>query len=111
VEALVIERGRPDAIVLDKGPEFRSRVLLTGAEQGRVEWQFIEPGKPMQNAFAESFNGRLRDECWNANRFLNLADARRKILTWKSDYSQQRPHSSLGYRTPREFAAARSMAQ
>jgi putative transposase len=70
---------------VDNGPEFRSRVLLTWAEQWRVELQFIEPGKPMQNAFAESFNGRLRDECLNANWFLNLADASRKILTWKSD--------------------------
>ena len=64
----------------------------------------IQPGRPMQNGYVESFNGRLRDECLNANWFTTLADARQKIEAWRQDYNEQRPHSSLGYRTPREFA-------
>lgn len=75
------------------------------SEQRRVPLQFIEPGRPMQNAFVESFNGRLRDECLNSHWFLDLGDARRKIRAWVKDYNEQRPHSSLGYLTPNEFAA------
>lgn len=70
-----------------------------------VSWNFIEPGRPMQNAFVESFNGRFRDECLNENWFTTLADARQKIEAWRQDYNQHRPHSSLGYRTPNEFHA------
>jgi len=87
------------------GPEFRARVMETWSEQRRVPLQFIEPGRPMQNAFVESFNGRLRDECLNSHWFLDLGDARRKIRAWVKDYNEQRPHSSLGYLTPNEFAA------
>ena len=105
LEAVVIERGRPGGIVVDNGPEFRSRVMEAWSEQRRVPLQFIEPGRPMQNAFIESFNGRLRDECLNSHWFLDLGDARRKIRSWVKDYNEQRPHSSLGYRTPSEFAA------
>ena len=76
------------------------------SEQRQIRLEFIEPGKPIQNAFVESFNGRMRDECLNANWFLNAADARRKILDWRQDYNQQRPHSALGYRTPSEYAAS-----
>ena len=67
---------------------------------------YIQPGKPVQNSYIESFNGRFRDECLNANWFENLADARRKIEAWRLDYNQARPHSSLAYRTPEEFARA-----
>ena len=70
--------------------------------------EFIQPGKPVQNAYIESFNGRLRDECLNANWFTSLTDARKKIEIWRQDYNQQRPHSSLGYRPPLEFAQVRA---
>ena len=103
LEAVVIERGRPAGIV-DNGPEFRGRVMEAWSEQRRV--RFIEPGRPMQNAFVESFNGRLRDECLNSHWCLDLGDARRKIRAWLKDYNEQRPHSSDGYLTPIEFAAA-----
>lgn len=105
LETAIRERGKPEAIICDNGPEFRSRSRETWSEQRKVRLEFIEPGKPIQNAFAESFNGRMRDECLNANWFLNLADARRKILAWRQDYNFQRPHSALRYRTPSEYAA------
>jgi putative transposase len=99
------ERGRPEAIVVDNGPEFRGRAMESWSEQRGVRLNFIEPGKPVQNAFVESFNGRLRDECLNANWFLNVGDARRRIEAWRWHYNTERPHSSLDYRTPNEFAA------
>jgi putative transposase len=106
LEQVIVERGRPEAIVVDNGPEFRGRVLAAWSEERRVRLEFIEPGKPSQNAFIESFNGRLREECLNANWFLSLADARRKITAWRKDYNEQRPHSSLGYLPPSQFAQA-----
>lgn len=106
LEQVIAERGRPEAIVLDNGPEFRGRMLAAWSEQRGVRLEFIEPGKPSQNAFIESFNGRLREECLNANWFLSLADARRKIAAWRKDYNEQRPHSSLGYLSPFQFARA-----
>lgn len=98
------ERGLPEAIVLDNGPEFRGRALAAWSQERGVRLEFIQPGKPVQNAYIESFNGRLRDECLNANWFTSLHDARRKIETWRQDYNQQRPHSALGYLPPAEFA-------
>jgi putative transposase len=106
LETAIQERGKPAAIVCDNGPEFRSRSLAAWSEERKIRLEFIEPGKPVQNAFVESYNGRMRDECLNANWFLNVADARRKILEWRQDYNQQRPHSALGYRTPNEYAAS-----
>src|SRR6266705_5350348 len=96
------------AIVLDNGPEFRSRALAAWSEERGVRLEFIQPGKPVQNAYVESFNGRLRDECLNANWFTSLSDARRKIEAWRQDYNQQRPHSSLDYVPPAEFARTRA---
>lgn len=104
LEAVLEKRGKPEAIVVDNGPEFRGRVLAGWSEERRVRLQFIEPGKPMQNCFIESFNGRLREECLNANWFVTLADARRKIEAWRRDYNEERPHSSLGYLAPQQFA-------
>lgn len=98
------ERGLPEAIVLDNGPEFRGRAVAAWSEARGVRLEFIQPGKPVQNAYAESFNGRLRDECLNANWFTSLRDARRKIEMWRQDYNEQRPHSSLNYLPPAEFA-------
>jgi putative transposase len=105
------ERGLPEAIVLDNGPEFRGRALTAWSEERGVRLEFIQPGKPAQNAYAESFNGRLRDECLNANWFTSLSDARRKIESWRQDYNQQRPHSSLNYLPPAEFARTRAEMQ
>src|ERR1700757_3506050 len=104
LDRIASDRGVPEAIVLDNGPEFRGRALAAWSEERRVRLEFIQPGKPAQNAFAESFNGRLRDECLNANWFTSLSDARRKIEDWRQDYNQQRPHSSLNYLPPAEFA-------
>jgi putative transposase len=104
LERIASERGLPEAIVLDNGPEFRGRALAAWSEERGVRLEFIQPGKPAQNAYAESFNGRLRDECLNANWFTSVNDARRKIEAWRQDYNQERPHSSLGYLPPAEFA-------
>ncbi len=104
LDRIASQRGLPEAIVLDNGPEFRGRALAAWSEERGVRLEFIQPGKPAQNAFAESFNGRLRDECLNANWFTSLSDARRKIEDWRQDYNQQRPHSSLKYLPPAEFA-------
>jgi putative transposase len=104
LDRIAVERGLPEAIVVDNGPEFRGRALAAWSEDRGVRLEFIQPGKPVQNAYIESFNGRLRDECLNANWFTSLSDARRKIETWRRDYNEQRPHSSLNYLPPAEFA-------
>jgi putative transposase len=111
LDRIASERGLPEAVVLDNGPEFRGRALAAWSEQRGVRLEFIQPGKPVQNAYAESFNGRLRDECLNANWFTSLSDARRKIETWRQDYNHQRPHSSLNYMPPAEFARTRAEMQ
>jgi len=106
LDRIIAERGKPDGLRLDNGPEFTSRCFIAWAEQSGVPLIYIQPGKPVQNSYIESFNGRFRDECLNANWFENLADARRKIEAWRLDYNEARPHSSLAYRTPQEFARA-----
>ncbi len=104
LDRLVAERGQaPAEIVLDNGPELTSKALDQWAYERSVHLRFIEPGKPIQNAFIESFNGRLRDECLNEHWFLTLADARRIIEEWRIDYNRSRPHTSLGNLTPLEF--------
>lgn len=97
--------GFPLRIRTDNGPEFRSRHFQSWCEKRGIQMIHIQPGKPTQNAAVESFNGRLRDECLNANWFQNIQDARQKITAWREDYNQNRPHSALAYRTPAEFAA------
>ncbi len=97
----------PRSITVDHGTEFTSRALEDWAYRRGVQLDFIRPGKPQENAFIESFNGRLRDECLNVHQFLSLDDARRKIETWRRDYNEERPHSSLGQLTPREFVTHR----
>lgn len=97
-------RGLPKMIVCDNGPEFISQNLDIWAYQNKVELKFIQPGKPTQNAYIESFNGIFRNECLNQHWFLNLDHARREIEAWRKDYNENRPHSSLRYRTPNEFA-------
>ena len=105
LEGIIAERGHPLAIRCDNGPELTSRHFLAWCVERRIELVHIQPGKPMQNAQVESFNGRLREECLNVSWFQNLFDARRKIAAWRRDYNEERPHSSLDYRTPQEFAA------
>jgi putative transposase len=104
LERLAETHGLPKEIVLDNGPEMISKALDEWAYRNAVRLHFIEPGKPVQNAFIESFNGRFRDECLNEHWFLDLADARRTIEAWRIDYNTKRPHSALGYATPAEFA-------
>jgi len=102
-------RGAPRIIRVDNGPEFISKALDRWAYENGVTLDFSRPGKPTGNAFVESFNGRLRDECLNANLFLSLADARSKIEAWRRHYNESRPHTALGWRTPQEFALAAAL--
>jgi putative transposase len=104
LEGIVAERGGPQSIRCDNGPELTSRHMLGWCVERQIELANIEPGKPTQNGRVESFNGRLREECLTISWFENLLDARRKITAWKQEYNEQRPHSSLGYLTPAEFA-------
>jgi putative transposase len=111
LDYLVWRRGLPREIVLDNGPEFTSLALDQWAHRTGVTLHFIDPGKPIQNAFIESFIGKFRDECLNEHWFTSLADAQEKIETWRKEYNEYRPHSSLGYQTPTAFAthAAKSL--
>lgn len=108
LDAIIAQRGAPSSIRCDNGPELTSRHFLAWAIERKIELVHIQPGKPTQNAHIESFHGRLREECLRISWFQNLFDARRKIAFWRRDYNEQRPHSSLGYRTPPEFARAQS---
>lgn len=110
LEELGANRGYPKQIMSDNGPEFTGSAVDTWAYARDVKLHFIEPGKPAQNGYIESFNGKFRDECLNDNWFLNLPDARETIEAWRIDYNCERPHSSLGYLTPVEFAARREPA-
>src|SRR5579864_1026449 len=104
LEQIVTERGTPQAIRCDNGPELTSRHFLAWCIEKEIELVHIQPGRPMQNGRVESFNGRMREECLNMSWFGNLFEAREKIAAWRREYNQERPHSSLGYRTPEEFA-------
>ncbi|TAY62895.1 IS3 family transposase [Rhizobium ruizarguesonis] len=104
LDRIIEERGKPRMIVSDNGSEFTSNAILQWADRTKVDWHYIAPGKPIQNAFIESFNGRLRDEFLNETLFSSLAHARSALSNWRSDYNDQRPHSGLGWLTPAEFA-------
>ena len=104
LDYLAWSRGLPEEIVVDNGPEFTGLVMDQWAHQHAVSLHFIEPGKPTQNAFIESFNGSFRDECLNEHWFPDLADAQQKVESWRKKYNTFRPHSSLGQMTPEEFA-------
>jgi putative transposase len=104
LDRLCDTRGVPAVIQSDNGPEFSGRAMDQWAHDHGVRLQFIEPGKPIQNAIIESFNSRLREECLNEHVFTSLEDARRKIEQWRIQYNRERPHSSLGYLAPEEFA-------
>jgi putative transposase len=106
LDALVRIYGKPACIVSDNGTEFTSKAILKWANENGVEWHYIDPGKPQQNGYIESFNGSLRDECLNEEIFDSLVDARRKLALWRYDYNHVRPHSSLGNQTPVEARRA-----
>jgi len=96
-------KGLPDSIRVDNGPEFISKVLDEWAYRHGVKLDFIRPGKPVENAYVESFHGKFRDECLNENYFLDIQEAKNKIEEWRIEYNTFRPHSSLNYKTPEEF--------
>jgi putative transposase len=107
LDRVITERGAvPGEIVMDNGPELTSKALDQWAYERCVRLQFIEPGKPQQNGYIESFNGKLRDECLNEHWFTSLYDAREKVAAWRMEYNRERPHSSLGNQTPEEFRQA-----
>ena len=102
--ALIERRGKPGMIVSDNGTELTSNAILRWCSKHRIEWHYIAPGRPMQNGFIESFNGRMRDELLNETMFRNLAHARVVITAWATDYNTERPHSALDYQTPADYA-------
>ena len=108
LDGIVADRGAPQSITVDNGTEFASKAVDLWAYQNAVHLDFIRPGRPAENGYIESFNGRLRDECLNEEVFFSVADARRKLALWRQDYNHHRPHSSLADRTPAEFAATTS---
>jgi putative transposase len=103
LERLIAERGLPESLRSDNGPEFTSRRMIGWVEQHKIRLVHIQPGKPMQNGHVESFHGRLRDESLNAHWFRTLNDVRMTVEKWRQEYNCERPHSGLDYRTPEEF--------
>jgi putative transposase len=110
LDRLLVERGKPGTIVSDNGTELTSNVILQWADDRKVGWHYIAPGKPVQNAFAESFIGRLRDELLNETLFRSLPHVRAVLEAWRTDYNTERPHSRLGWMSPATYAAARRSA-
>ena len=106
LDAVIRQRGRPDTIVSDNGTEYTSNAVLAWADDTGVGWHYIAPGKPQQNGFNESFNGRLRDELLNETLFRSLPHARAVLEAWRRDYNERRPHSKLGWLTPQAYAEA-----
>lgn len=102
--ALIEQRGKPGMIVSDNGTEFTSHAIFAWAKDHAIDWHYIAPGKPMQNGFVESFNGRMRDELLNEALFFGLDHARQKIAAWAGDYNNGRPHSSLDYQMAKHFS-------
>ena len=111
LDMVALKRGYPEVIAVDNGPEFTGKAMDQWAYQRGVELHFIEPGKPNQNAFIESFNGRFRDECLNEHWFTDLTDAEEKIEAWRIDYNENRGRKVAGWKTPAEVAAAALTSQ
>jgi putative transposase len=103
LDAVIAARGKPKTCVSDNGTELTSTAILAWSKAAGVDWHYIQPGKPQQNAFVESFIGRLRDECLNETLFSSLAEARSTLAAWRDDYNRVRPHSALANRTPEQF--------
>ena len=110
LERAISERGRPEHLRSDNGPEFASRMMIGWAEDWKIGLVHIQPGRPMQNGHVESFHGRLREECLNTSWFRTLNDVRSTLANWRREYNQERPHSSLDYRTPEEFRQRKGYA-
>ena len=106
LDAIILRRGRPETIISDNGTEYTSNAILAWADDAGVGWHYIAPGKPQQNGFNESFNGRLRDELLNETLFRSLPHARAVLEAWRRDYNERRPHSKLGWLTPQAYAEA-----
>jgi putative transposase len=103
LDKLIEEYGKPETILSDNGTEFTSHVILRWSLEKKIQWDYIQPGKPYQNGTIESFNGKLRDECLNETLFLNLKEAEKSIENWRCSYNEERPHSSLKGKTPFEM--------
>jgi putative transposase len=110
LEGVIEQRGRPQQCASDNGPEFNGLAMLGWSEGLGLAWHYIDPGKPQQNAFIESFNGRLRDEFLNETLFTTLPQARVELEKWRRDYNTERPHSALGNLTPLAYAAPNASA-
>jgi len=104
LERLCQQRGRPERIRSDNGPEFVSTDVQRWAQDRGIQWHYIEPGKPTQNSHIESFNGKLRDECLNRNLWQDIAEVRREVEQYRTQYNTERPHQALRYLTPSEYA-------
>ena len=104
LEQIIEARGKPERILSDNGTEFTIMAILRWCQEQGIRWDYIQPGKPYQNGYIESFNGKLRDECLNEHIFVNLQEAKRLVETWREDYNKRRPHSSLNGKTPNEVA-------
>jgi putative transposase len=105
LDTIIRQRGRPETIVSDNGTEYTSNAILGWADETGVGWHYIAPGKPQQNGYNESFNGKLRDELLYETLFRSLPHARDVLETWRRDYNEERPHSKLGWMTPRDYAS------
>jgi len=103
LESISRERGLPKVITVDNGPEYTSKIIREWAKEKGVELDYITPGRPMENGYIESFNGKFRDECLDQNWFIDLPKASKCIEEWRNDYNNERPHSALGYLSPREY--------
>ena len=110
LDKVLLLRGAPESITVDNETEFTSKALDHWAYKNGVHLNFIRPGRPVENGYIESFNGKLRDECLNVEVFFSVADARRKLCLWRQDYNHHRPHSALDDRTPASFAATYAAA-
>jgi putative transposase len=111
LDRMALTRGLPEVITVDNGPEFISKALDLWAFENKVKLRFIQPGKPVQNAYIESFNGKFREECLSEHVFVSLHSAQEIIESWRRDYNTNRPHSSLNNMTPEEFLAAFNRTQ
>jgi len=105
LDILSISRGLPDTIMSDNGPEFQSKAVIRWTARNRVNWHYIQPGKPNQNAWIESFNGKFRDECLNVHLFSDMKELQKITEEWREEYNTIRPHSSIGRISPAAYAA------
>ena len=103
LDNLALERGLPETLKVDNGPEYTSEAICKWADRKGIILEYIPPGRPMENGHIESFNGKFREECLNQNAFKNMSEAKKIVEEWRVDYNELRPHSALGYKTPIEF--------